>query len=121
MPLPEYAVQLLTVHGRAAGDGVVPSTPATRMLGVVNDSRDPTRLTSFSHGAGCGCKLGPSDLAAVMADLAIPSLPDEVLVAADTADDAAVWRLPDGGGLVATLDFFTPIVDDPYDWGRIAA
>ena len=83
--------------------------------------KDGTRLTSFSHGAGCGCKLGPSDLAAVMATLAIPSPPDDVLVAADTADDAAVWRLPDGGGLVATLDFFTPIVDDAYDWGRIAA
>ena len=83
--------------------------------------KDPARLTSFSHGAGCGCKLGPDDLAGVLADLAIPSLPDEVLVAADTGDDAAVWRLSDGRALVATLDFFTPIVDDPYDWGRIAA
>ena len=82
---------------------------------------ETARLTSFSHGAGCGCKLGPDDLAGVLQRLAIPSPPDEVLVAADTGDDAAVWRLPDGSALVATLDFFTPIVDDPYDWGRIAA
>jgi selenide,water dikinase len=83
--------------------------------------RDPARLTSFSHGAGCGCKLGPDDLAGVLSGLAIPSLPDEVLVAGETGDDAAVWSLADGRALVATLDFFTPIVDDAYDWGRIAA
>ena len=79
------------------------------------------RLTSFSHGAGCGCKLGPDDLAGVLAGLSLPSLPREVLVSAETGDDAAVWSLPDGRALVATLDYFTPIVDDPYDWGRIAA
>ena len=79
------------------------------------------RLTSFSHGAGCGCKLGPADLRTVLGGLSLPDLPEEVLVAADTGDDAAVYRLPSGDALVATLDFFTPIVDDPYDWGRIAA
>jgi selenide, water dikinase len=79
------------------------------------------RLTSFSHGAGCGCKLGPADLRSVLGTLSLPGVPDDVLVAADTADDAAVYRLPSGEALVATLDFFTPIVDDPYDWGRIAA
>jgi selenide,water dikinase len=79
------------------------------------------RLTSFSHGAGCGCKLGPADLQTVLGTLALPELTGEVLVATDTGDDAAVVRLPDGHALVATLDFFTPIVDDPYDWGRIAA
>jgi selenide,water dikinase len=82
---------------------------------------EPRRLTSFSHGAGCGCKLGPSELEAVLGKLTLPELADEVLVAADTGDDAAVVRLPEGRALVATLDFFTPIVDDPYDWGRIAA
>ena len=82
---------------------------------------DPRRLTSFSHGAGCGCKLGPSDLETVLGTLALPELQADVLVAADTGDDAAVVRLADGQALVATLDFFTPIVDDPYDWGRIAA
>jgi selenide,water dikinase len=82
---------------------------------------DGRRLTSFSHGAGCGCKLGPADLATVLDGLSLPAHTAEVLVASDTGDDAAVVRLPDGHALVATLDFFTPIVDDPYDWGRIAA
>jgi selenide, water dikinase len=81
----------------------------------------PVRLTSLSHGAGCGCKLGPRELAGVLSGLALPSVPDDVLVGADTGDDAAVWRLSDDRALVATLDYFTPIVDDPYDWGRIAA
>jgi len=79
------------------------------------------RLTSFSHGAGCGCKLGPDQLAEVLGGLTLPGLPSDVLVAADTGDDAAVYRIDDERALVATLDFFTPIVDDPYDWGRIAA
>ena len=79
------------------------------------------RLTSFSHGAGCGCKLGPDDLGSLLGGLTLPSAPADLLVAADTGDDAAVHRLPSGEAIVATLDFFTPIVDDPYDWGRIAA
>ncbi len=79
------------------------------------------RLTSFSHGAGCGCKLGPEQLSAVLGSLSLPGVPSEVLVAADTGDDAAVYALDDDRALVATLDYFTPIVDDPYDWGRIAA
>ncbi|MFI5042706.1 MAG: selenide, water dikinase SelD [Acidimicrobiales bacterium] len=82
---------------------------------------DPNRLTSFSHGAGCGCKLGPDDLAGVLRDLSIPPFPGDVLVGTETGDDAAVWRLSQDRALVATLDYFTPIVDDPYDWGRIAA
>jgi selenide,water dikinase len=82
---------------------------------------DGRRLTSFSHGAGCGCKLGPTELATVLEGLSLPAHTTEVLVGSDTGDDAAVVRLPDGHALVATLDFFTPIVDDPYDWGRIAA
>jgi selenide, water dikinase len=79
------------------------------------------RLTSFSHGAGCGCKLGPDELQTVLRGVTLPQVSADVLVAADTGDDAAVYRLPSGEGLIATLDFFTPIVDDPYDWGRIAA
>lgn len=79
------------------------------------------RLTSFSHGAGCGCKLGPDELRSVIESLRLPDLPPEVLVGIDTGDDATVWRLDDERAIVATLDFFTPIVDDPYDWGRIAA
>lgn len=82
---------------------------------------EQVRLTSFSHGAGCGCKLGPDDLAGVLGDLSSPAIPIEALVGTDTGDDAAVWRLSDDQALVATLDYFTPIVDDAYDWGRIAA
>jgi len=79
------------------------------------------RLTRFSHGAGCACKLGPSDLTRVLNLLGPVAKPDDVLVSEDTGDDAAVYLLPDGRGLVLTLDFFTPLVDDPGDWGRIAA
>jgi selenide,water dikinase len=79
------------------------------------------RLTSFSHGAGCGCKLGPSQLRGVLSSLSLPAAPEELLVGLQTGDDAAVVRTSDGLALIATIDFFTPIVDDPYDWGRIAA
>jgi selenide,water dikinase len=82
---------------------------------------DPPRLTSFSHGAGCGCKLGPAQLQEVLAGLGPSQAPAELLVGNETGDDAAVYRLSADQALVATLDFFTPIVDDAYDWGRIAA
>jgi len=88
---------------------------------AVQERRQERRLTSFSHGAGCGCKLGPADLTHVLGALNLPDLPDDVLVASETGDDAAVVRLRDNEALIATIDFFTPIVDDPYDWGRIAA
>jgi len=65
--------------------------------------------------------LGPADLETVLGTLSMPEVNGDVLFAADTGDDAAVVRLPEGHALIATLDFFTPIVDDPYDWGRIAA
>src|SRR3954466_246889 len=77
-------------------------------------------LTSLSHGAGCGCKLSAADLRPIVAGPAPPTDP-RVLVAADTADDAGVVRLSDDLALVQTADFFTPIVDDPYAFGRIAA
>jgi selenide,water dikinase len=80
----------------------------------------PPALTSLSHGAGCGCKLSAADLRPIVAGLPRPSDP-RVLVAADTADDAGVVRLTDELALVQTADFFTPIVDDPYAFGRIAA
>jgi selenide, water dikinase len=87
----------------------------------VLEATQERRLTSFSHGAGCGCKLGPDALLSVLREISLPDAPAEIIVATDTGDDAAVYRLPSGEGLIATLDFFTPIVDDPYDWGRIAA
>jgi selenide,water dikinase len=77
-------------------------------------------LTSLSHGAGCACKIGPGDLHALLAGL--PRREDAALVVgSETADDAGVYRLSDELALVQTIDFFTPIVDDPYDFGRIAA
>ncbi len=80
----------------------------------------PIRLTLWSHGGGCGCKLGPSDLAELLRGLPAVTDPD-VLIGPGTSDDAAVYRLSDTQALVSTVDFFTPIVDDPYDFGRIAA
>jgi selenide,water dikinase len=83
--------------------------------------RTEVRLTSFSHGAGCACKLGPADLTALLDGLAPAASPERLLVDADTGDDAAAWLLDDGRALIATVDVFTPIVDDAYDWGRVAA
>ena len=80
----------------------------------------PPALTSLSHGAGCGCKLSAAELRPIIASLPRPDDP-RVLVAADTADDAGVVQLSDDLAIVQTADFFTPIVDDPYAFGRIAA
>ncbi len=100
----------------------MPSTgPSARARILADMVAEQRRLTSFSHGAGCGCKLGPSDLETVLGSLSLPGVSKDVLVASDTGDDAAVVRLAGDQALIATLDFFTPIVDDPYDWGRIAA
>src|SRR5207253_6622211 len=79
------------------------------------------RLTEFSHGGGCGCKIAPAVLSEILASTPIRGLPKELLVGLETADDAAVYRLNDTQALVATTDFFTPIVDEPRDFGRIAA
>src|SRR5215207_9040562 len=78
------------------------------------------RLTELSHGAGCGCKLPAAAVREIVADLPPPDDP-RLLVGPGTADDAGVWRLSDEVALVQTVDFFTPIVDDPYAFGRIAA
>jgi selenide,water dikinase len=78
------------------------------------------RLTSLSHGAGCACKIGPGDLQALLGRL--PGSADPALIVGlETADDAGVYRISDELALVQTVDFFTPIVDEPYDFGRIAA
>ena len=78
------------------------------------------KLTSLSHGAGCACKIPPAILHPLLAELPRSDDP-ALLVGADTADDAAVYQLADDLAIVSTVDFFTPIVDDPYDFGRIAA
>jgi selenide,water dikinase len=84
-------------------------------------TRQSPRLTSLSHGGGCGCKIAPGLLAELLKRSApLPFFPD-LLVGNDTADDAAVYKLNDEQAIVATTDFFMPIVDDPFDFGRIAA
>jgi selenide,water dikinase len=79
------------------------------------------RLTSLSHGGGCGCKIAPGVLSEILKGTSAMPMPPELLVGIETSDDAAVYRLNDEQALVATTDFFMPIVDDPFDFGRIAA
>ncbi len=79
------------------------------------------RLTSLSHGGGCGCKIAPGVLSEILKGTAAMPVPKELLVGIETADDAAVYQLNDEQALIATTDFFMPIVDDPHDFGRIAA
>ena len=79
------------------------------------------KLTSFSHGGGCGCKIAPGVLAEILKNSTGFAVPKELMVGIETADDAAVYKLNDEQALIATTDFFMPIVDDPYDFGRIAA
>ena len=82
------------------------------------------RLTSLSHGGGCGCKIAPGVLSEILKSASaagMPVPPPQLLVGIETADDAAVYQLNDEQALIATTDFFMPIVDDPFDFGRIAA
>lgn len=79
------------------------------------------RLTQFAHGGGCGCKISPAILNQILQHVGPGIVPPELLVGIESSDDAAVYQLNDQQALVATTDFFTPIVDDPYDFGRIAA
>ncbi|MBI1366843.1 MAG: selenide, water dikinase SelD [Alphaproteobacteria bacterium] len=86
----------------------------------MTESEDP-RLTSLAHGGGCGCKIAPNVLSEILSEAAPAFAPARLLVDASTSDDAAVYQLTDEVALVATTDFFMPIVDDPFDFGRIAA
>ncbi len=83
--------------------------------------RAPLKLTSFSHGGGCGCKIAPAVLQQIISKAGPTLLPKALLVGIETADDAAVYQLNEHQAIVATTDFFMPIVDDPYDFGAIAA
>ena len=84
-------------------------------------SNDAIKLTSFSHGGGCGCKIAPGVLSEILKNSTGFPVPKELMVGIETADDAAVYKLNDEQALIATTDFFMPIVDDPFDFGRIAA
>jgi selenide,water dikinase len=79
------------------------------------------RLTSLAHGGGCGCKIAPALLQEILATLPKTGMPADLIVDASTADDAAVWQVSDDQAIVATTDFFMPVVDDPFEFGRIAA
>ena len=79
------------------------------------------RLTELAHGGGCGCKIAPAVLSEILAKMPMGVSPKELIVGTETSDDAAVWRLNDEQALVATTDFFMPVVDDPFEFGRIAA
>jgi selenide,water dikinase len=82
---------------------------------------EPLRLTSLAHGGGCGCKIAPGVLQEILAKTPAAAAFPDLLVGTESSDDAAVWRLNDSQALVATTDFFMPVVDDPFDFGRIAA
>ncbi len=79
------------------------------------------KLTQFSHGGGCGCKIAPAALSEILSKSPVRFAPPDLLVGSESSDDAAVYRLNDSQAIVATTDFFMPIVDDPVDFGRIAA
>ena len=85
-----------------------------------SDNTQP-RLTSLAHGGGCGCKIAPGVLRDILSNMKGFALPPALLVGIDTSDDAAVYLLNDQQALIATTDFFMPVVDDPFDFGRIAA
>ena len=81
----------------------------------------PIRLTQFSHGGGCGCKIAPGVLEQILGKAGAGLFPKQLLVGIETSDDAAVYQINDEQAIVATTDFFMPIVDDPFDFGAIAA
>jgi len=82
---------------------------------------ESVRLTDLAHGGGCGCKLAPSVLSEILAKMPASAAFENLLVGTETADDAAVYRVSESQAIIATTDFFLPIVDDPFDFGRIAA
>jgi selenide, water dikinase len=94
-------------------------TPDTDMSG--NDPELEPKLTSLAHGGGCGCKIAPNVLREILSEMPLATSHRELLVDASTSDDAAVYRISEDAALIATTDFFMPIVDDPFDFGRIAA
>jgi selenide, water dikinase len=93
----------------------------TYICGVTADLTAGIRLTQYAAGGGCACKVPPGELERVLADLPTSKQGGDLLVGLDHGDDAAAVRIDRGRAVVATADFFTPVVDDAYDWGRIAA
>ena len=104
---------------------LAPIAADANLQGAADPQSAEPRLTSLSHGGGCGCKIAPAVLSSILAQsstvMAAMPVAADLLVGTATSDDAAIWRLNDSQSLVATTDFFMPIVDDPTDFGRIAA
>lgn len=97
------------------------SSAATPPAGPAPQLPTETRLTDLAHGGGCGCKIAPGVLASLLQRSTTPTVFADLLVGNDTSDDAAVYRINDDQAIVATTDFFMPVVDDPFEFGRIAA
>jgi selenide,water dikinase len=106
--------------GKMGGSPAQIQNPAMNTPTATHAPQEP-RLTSLSHGGGCGCKIAPGVLSEILKGTSAMPIPKELLVGIETADDAAVYQLNDEQALIATTDFFMPIVDDPFDFGRIAA
>ena len=120
----------------AEATGIEPAWPGYRATPVLKTGRGTShlnastahpnlnsvtvRLTQYAHGGGCACKIPPGELEGIVAGLVGVASP-ALLVGLEDGDDAAVVRLSAGAAVVATADFFTPVLDDPYDWGRVAA
>ncbi|MDY0342348.1 MAG: selenide, water dikinase SelD [Lentimicrobium sp.] len=109
----DHAIDIIIEAVRSFGAEAPPAE-------VPTDTKEEIRLTRFTHGLGCACKMRPADLETVLAKLP-PVVDPNVLISASKRDDAAVYRISDQLAVVQTLDFFTPIVDDPYQFGAIAA
>ncbi|MBD3178629.1 MAG: selenide, water dikinase SelD [Candidatus Latescibacteria bacterium] len=105
---------------RLVSEAVKRLVPSTGSDGVTEQSSRDLKLTHFTHGLGCACKLRPHDLEKVLREMPVPVDP-EVMIGPETLDDAAVYRINEDTALVQTLDFFTPVLDDPYDFGAVAA
>lgn len=88
---------------------------------MMDQKLDAIRLTEFAHGGGCGCKLAPSVLSELLSGHQAAAFHKQLLVGIETGDDAAVWQLDASTCIIATTDFFMPMVDDPFDFGRVAA
>ncbi len=97
---------------------VFPNQSEARVT-LPSGTSDIVRLTSFSHGGGCGCKIAPGLLADILRTTGGYTIPPQLLVGIETGDDAAVYQIDDNLAIVATTDFFMPIVDDPFDFGQL--
>jgi len=120
-PAGSAAADFAPLSGTAPTATLPPQAPAVGAAASTGTAAGAVRLTQFSHGGGCGCKISPAVLSRLLAESPLRNLPADLLVGTESCDDAAVYRLNDSQAIVATTDFFTPIVDDPYDFGRIAA